>query len=102
MVAESRQVQDPAKQIEMEYTLRKAKRDIDEKLEQARLYRQQLTDLAGPDAIAKLDKELLDEHTAIEALTGITSPDGAKPQDGPFVNPLQPQPTATNPNNKQM
>ena len=94
MVAESRQGQDPAKQLDMEYTLRKAKRDIDEKVEQTRLYRQQLTDLAGPDAIAKLDKQLVEEKGAIDMLTAggtpVTDP-AVKPADkgaGPFVNPL--------------
>ncbi len=96
MVAESRQGQDPVRQIEMEYTLRKAKRDIDEKLEQERLYRQQLADLAGTDAIAKLDKELLDEHTAVELLTGIGG-DTTKVVDGPFVNPLAQQAAAASP-----
>lgn len=89
MVAEARQGQSPSTQIEMEYTLRKAKRDIDEKLEQARLYRQQLTDLAGGDAIAKLDKEMLDESSAVEMLTGTGSKDSTKVA-GPFVNPLSP------------
>jgi hypothetical protein len=86
MVAEARQGQSPTTQIEMEYTLRKAKRDIDEKLEQARLYRQQLTDLAGADAVAKLDKDMLDEHATVELLTATPA---AKPAGPPaFVNPL--------------
>jgi len=101
MVAESRQGQDPAKQLDMEYTLRKAKRDIDEKVEQAKLYRQQLTDLAGGEAIAKLDKEVIDEQNAVEMLTGTSGTPGqdqgnvgdfdgkvAKQQPGPFTNPL--------------
>ncbi len=70
MVAESRHTQDPAKQIDMEYTLRKAKRDIEEKSEQSRLYRQQLADLAGVQAIDKLDKEMEDERNAIANITG--------------------------------
>lgn len=77
---------DPGKALEMEYTLRKAKRDIDKELEEQRLFRQQLTDLAGGDAVVKLDKELEDERSAVANLTG-TGADAPK-NDGPFVNPL--------------
>ena len=76
---------DSSKALEMEYTLRKAKRDIDKELEEQRLFRQQLTDLAGADAVIKLDKEIEDERNAIANLTGTGE---APKSDGPFVNPL--------------
>lgn len=95
MVAEARHGQDPAKQIEMEYTLRKAKREIEEKSEQARLHRQQLTDLAGSEAVAKLDKDMIDERTMLEKLVDPNSANNqqlAGNEDTQiFANPLNPQ-----------
>lgn len=88
MAAEAH-AQDPAKAIEMEYTLRKAKRDIDEKIEQERLYHQQLVDLAGGDAVIKLDKDLEDERMAIANGTGSGADQKPAANDGPFVNPLK-------------
>lgn len=79
MVAEARGGQDAAKQVEMEYTLRKAKREIEKEMDDVRRHRQELTDLAGPEAVARLDQEMEEEHIALEKLTGqkdATSPDG--------------------------
>ena len=83
--------QDPAKALELEYTLRKARRDIDEKVEQEHLYHQQLVDLAGNDAVAKLDKDLDDERSALANGVGTTgSGDAQKANNaGPFINPLK-------------
>ncbi|MBX9571315.1 MAG: hypothetical protein K2X77_20635 [Candidatus Obscuribacterales bacterium] len=97
MVAESRASQSAPQQIEMEYTLRKAKREIEEKSEQARLHRQQLSDLAGPEAVAKLETDLENERLALKNLVSPMTPNppiqtNMVPQNastGPFVNPLQ-------------
>lgn len=70
MVAEARGSQDAAKQVEMEYTLRKARREIDRESEEVRGNRQMLVDLAGDEAVVKLDQELQSEREAIARLTG--------------------------------
>ncbi len=91
MAAEAK-ARDASDAIEMEYTLRKAKRDIEEKSEQRKLYHQQLIDLAGGDAVAKLDKEIVDERNALAGLTGAGSSEAVETNgagSGPFVNPLQ-------------
>lgn len=70
MVASTRATQDAAKQVDMEYTLRKAQRDLDSIMDDARLNRQGLVDLAGADAVAKLDKQIADEQNLLQKLTG--------------------------------
>jgi hypothetical protein len=62
MVRES----DPNKAVENAYTLKKAQRDINMITEDVRKYRQFLVDLAGPDALAKLDKQMDQEQLAID------------------------------------
>lgn len=57
---------EPSEQIKTEYTLRKAQREISGIMEDARKYRQSLVDLAGGDAVAKLDKQMDEEHVAID------------------------------------
>jgi len=80
----------PTEAVGLEYTLRKAKRDIDEKLEQSKLYHQQLSDLAGAEAIDKLDKELIAERSAVDSLVGGSGSPQEAPTKivGPFKNPL--------------
>jgi hypothetical protein len=108
MAGESGTPQEASHQLEMEYTLRKAQRDIEEKAADMRKYRQALQDLAGPDAIAKLDKQVLDEDTAVasQTQTSITA-DGQQP--GVSVSAtsqvgtdslLQPDPNSKSPNTK--
>lgn len=70
MVAESRAGQDPGKQIEMEYILRKSRRDIDDYAEKVRLFRNELVDFAGGEALAKLDQQMEEEQQALARLTG--------------------------------
>lgn len=70
MVAESNATVDPSKAIEMEYTLRKAKRDIAALGENIRRERQSLVDLAGADSVAKLDQQLVAEREALMRLAG--------------------------------
>lgn len=58
MAAEAAGGQDGVRQLEMQYTIRKAQRDADKLTEEIRFSRDQLVDLAGPDAVSKLDREL--------------------------------------------
>lgn len=61
MVADARAGQDSAKQLEMEYTVRKQQRDLDCVADDLRGHRQSLIDLAGAEAVDKLDKQLAEE-----------------------------------------
>lgn len=64
LVQEGRAGQDAAKQIEMEYWLDRAKSDIDDAVYTARRYRQTLIDLAGSEAVDKVDKSFQDQFLA--------------------------------------
>lgn len=68
MIQDARAGQDAAKQIEMEYTLSKAKGDVEEAWYDARRYRQTLIDLAGSEAVNKLDQALQDQLLAEKEL----------------------------------
>jgi hypothetical protein len=68
MIQDARAGQDAAKQIEMEYTLSKAKGDVEEAWYDARRYRQTLIDLAGSEAVNKLDQSLQDQLLAEKEL----------------------------------
>ncbi|MBY0357713.1 MAG: hypothetical protein K2W82_06905 [Candidatus Obscuribacterales bacterium] len=99
MVAEARGGQDASRQVEMEYTLRKARREIDRESEEVRGDRQALVDLAGDEAVVKLDQELQSEREAIARLTGgQDATSGAEAVAGggssvtTFVNPLGSEP----------
>jgi hypothetical protein len=89
MVSDARAGQDPTKQLEMEYTIRKQQREVDLIGEDLKRFRQGLVDLAGPEAIAKLDKEVDDEQNKIEQAT----PAGT-PNPSPAGTPAQNQQTA--------
>jgi len=69
MVADARSGQDSAKQLEMEYTLRKQQRDLDAIADDLRGHRQSLIDLAGVEAVDKLDKQLYKERNMLDATT---------------------------------
>lgn len=71
MVSEARTGQDAAKQIEMEYTLRKAQGDVDNSAIDVKHFRQGLIDLTGAEAVAKLDKQLDDEEKAIQVASPV-------------------------------
>lgn len=70
MVAAAQRNSDAAKQIEMEYTIRKAQRDVEKIIDEAKLHRQQLIDLAGSDAVARLDTQMDEETNALAKLVG--------------------------------
>jgi hypothetical protein len=74
MVADARSGQDAAKQVEMEYTIRKAQREVDALGDDVKKYRQSLVDLAGNDAVAKLDKQIDDERLALQQQTSAPTP----------------------------
>jgi hypothetical protein len=81
MVAEARSGQDPSKQLEMEYTLRKQQRDIDGVASDVRRQRLTLIDLAGEDAVDKLDKQIVDEQNKVNEGTAIAPQDNAGGDD---------------------
>ncbi|MGD9681469.1 MAG: hypothetical protein AB7W16_09815 [Candidatus Obscuribacterales bacterium] len=61
MAAATRGSQDSAKQIEIEYTLKKQQRDIEDVGSQLSMLRQGLIDMAGAGAVQKLDGEIDEE-----------------------------------------
>jgi hypothetical protein len=75
MVAEAHSGQDSAKQLEMEYTLRKQQRDIDAVAEEVRRHRLTLVDMAGPEAVEKLDKQLQDEQNKVNTVANAPGSD---------------------------
>lgn len=58
MILSSRPGHDDFRQIELDYLLDKAQEDVDEAIWDARRYRQSLVDLAGWDAVDRLDRQL--------------------------------------------
>ncbi len=101
MVVAARSGQDATKQVEMEYTLKRAQRDLDETADDLRKYRQSLFDLAGPDAVASLDKQIEEENNRIDAAVG--TPDGAAESQGTpegSTTSNSNQQTAANPENR--
>lgn len=74
MVADARSGQDAAKQVEMEYTIRKAQREVDALGDDVKKFRQSLVDLAGGDAVAKLDKQIDEERIALQQQSSAPTP----------------------------
>jgi hypothetical protein len=68
MVAEAKMGQDPAKQVEMDYTLKRAERELEGYQDEVKKYRQCLVDLAGQEAVGKLDKQVIVEHQTLQEL----------------------------------
>lgn len=85
MVASAHRSTDPSKQIEMEYTIRKAQRDVDKIVDEAKLHRQQLIDLSGSDAVSRLDGQMEQEMIALQRLV----PGGDAVTQEIKPNPLQ-------------
>lgn len=85
MVTQARAGQDASKQVEMEYTLRKAQRDVENITDEAKIHRMALIDLSGPDAVQKLDDQVEQEKLALKKMIG---PDQNINQD-----PLEAPPT---------
>ena len=81
MARDARDGQDASEQLEIEYTLRKAQREI-EKIEQTvGKYRQSLVDLAGVQAVLKLDQEVEQEILQVY-------PELVNPSANPAVNAI--------------
>jgi hypothetical protein len=87
MAAEANPGANAAEAIKIEYTIRRAKRDLDYISENIRRERQALFDLGGADAVAKLDQQLAEERNALYRLAGdqagvinppLTAPPGPK------------------------
>lgn len=84
----------PASAFELEYTLRKQKRDIEDLVADVKLHKQQLMDLAGAEAVDKLDQRLCEERDNLKsviclpATNPVISP--VPEASGPIVNPLAP------------
>lgn len=78
MAQGAREGQDSSKQLEIEYTLRRQQRDIDGIGQDLGKFRQGLVDLAGAEAIAKLDMSIDEEFQKLH-------PDLLAPQKGPIT-----------------
>ncbi|CAN5365688.1 hypothetical protein BH11CYA1_BH11CYA1_19180 [soil metagenome] len=61
MMKDARAGQDAAKQLDMEYTVRKAQRDVIAISDDIHRFRQGLVDMAGPEAVEKLDVAVQEE-----------------------------------------
>ena len=85
LIQDARAGQDAAKQLEMEYWVDRAKSDVDGAVYRARRYRQSLIDLAGNDAVCKLDQSLQDQFLAER--TGTTSQNETNCRISPHQNP---------------
>jgi hypothetical protein len=86
MVATASRTASPDVAISMEYTIRKAQRDVEKIIDEAKLHKQQLVDLAGAEAIARLDGQMDKEAEMLNML--IAAPPKDADQSG-FKNPLQ-------------
>ncbi len=64
----------PQEIMEMEYTLRKMQRDVEKVQDELKRFRQCLVDLAGADAVAKLDAHLQEEKGQLQELPQVASP----------------------------
>jgi len=69
---EVRGSQSPVQQIQMEAELMKMQSEVDKKTDLAARDRQALVDLSGPDAVNKLDKQLIADKERIEDSSIIT------------------------------
>jgi hypothetical protein len=71
MVTDARVNAEPAKQIDMEYTVRKAQREVEAIAKETESYRKKLIDLAGGQAVDKLDTMLVEEQQNIQLVTPV-------------------------------
>ena len=84
--------------LETEYTLRKQKRDIDSIADDVHRYRQNLIDLAGSEAVDKLDQDIARE---MQMLGESAVADDSKKDEAPtFTLPGKGREAAPNNNNK--
>lgn len=64
----------PPQQLEMDYTIRKAQRDVDSVVDDVHRFRQNLMDIAGAEAVAKLDTQLQEEAIKLDDTKLDTTP----------------------------
>lgn len=64
----------PPQQLEMDYTIRKAQRDVDSVVDDVHRFRQNLMDIAGVEAVAKLDTQLQEEAIKLDDTKLDTTP----------------------------
>ncbi len=93
MVNEAKAGQDAAKQLEMEYTLRKQQRDMDAVADDLQHHRQNLVDLSGPEAVAKLDKQIVEERERLKNIAGDSI--GINGETGKSIGDFSSQPDKT-------
>jgi hypothetical protein len=70
MVESAVEGQPPAEIIKMQYFVRKAARELDSVTDDAKVQRQALSDLAGNEAVAKLDDQVDEEIQMVKNMTG--------------------------------
>lgn len=87
MMKDARAGQDAAKQLDMEYTVRKAQRDVIAISDDIHRFRQGLVDMAGSEAVEKLDQSVQEELQNLgesSSNTAIGSSKKIKPEDKPL------------------
>jgi hypothetical protein len=87
MAQGAREGQDASKQLEIEYTLRRQQRDIDGIGQDLGKYRQGLVDLAGAEAVAKLDMSIDEEFQKLHPDL-LAAPKAPITPDGQMQNKL--------------
>jgi hypothetical protein len=79
-----------ARPLETEYTLRKQKRDIDSLADDVHRYRQNLIDLAGSEAVDKLDQDIARELQMLgESSVAVNGSEPAKVSEPAFKLPAK-------------
>ncbi len=76
--AEAKKTSDAAECLKMEYTVRCAQRDVEKFQDELKRFRQCLVDLAGTDAVAKLDTHLQEEKGQLQELPQVATPAGSQ------------------------
>jgi hypothetical protein len=83
MMKDARAGQDAAKQLDMEYTVRKAQRDVIAISDDIHRFRQGLVDMSGAEAVDKLDQSIKEElqNLGESSATAIGSSKKIEPKD---------------------
>lgn len=86
MMKEARAGQDAAKQLDMEYTVRKAQRDVIAISDDIHRFRQGLVDMSGAEAVEKLDQSIQEELQNLDESSSNTAIGGKipEPKDKPL------------------
>jgi hypothetical protein len=86
MMKDARAGQDAAKQLDMEYTVRKAQRDVIAISDDIHRFRQGLVDMSGAEAVEKLDQSIQEELQNLDESSSNTAIGGKipEPKDKPL------------------